>query len=300
MSRIRAGTPTVTSGPFDFSSPSRSGGVTLVDRSIGSSATRRSRRVASSIFLIIFLLSSATSFTARSAGPVTAPAGSDADSAATPPVGSVETTPAPSTTSAALPVKTALASTNSPGLVLTNGMEALDDTYKLAIGDRLSLRIIEDEEDPVSLFVTDSGDVAIPYIGRFPAVGKTCQQLAVQLKKELEKEYFYHATVILAVDLKTRSRGKVYLVGAIRQPGPEDVPSDEQLTLSKAILRAGGFTENADQRKVKVNRPASSPDGEDQTFTVDVSAVIKDGKIESDVPLKPGDMVIVSERLFRF
>ena len=144
--------------------------------------------------------------------------------------------------------------TNLSPAAATNGMDALDDQHRLAIGDRLSFRIVEDEEDPKPLFVTDSGDLEVPLIGRFPAVNKTCKQLARDLKTELEKEYYYHATVIVAVDVMTKSRGKVYLVGPVRMPGPQEIPSDEVLTLSKAILRAGGFGDYADKHKVRVTR----------------------------------------------
>ena len=77
--------------------------------------------------------------------------------------------------------------------------------------------------------VTDSGDVQLPYIGRYPAVGKTCKELALALKTELEKDYYKQATVIVAVDSKPRSRGKIYLTGAIGAPGPQDISSDVRL-----------------------------------------------------------------------
>src|SRR5206468_5568681 len=84
---------------------------------------------------------------------------------------------------------------------------ALDEKHKLAIGDRLSFRIEEDQEDPKPLTVTDSGDLELPYLGRFPAENKTCKELAREIKAELEKEYYYQATVIIAVDSMTKSRG---------------------------------------------------------------------------------------------
>ena len=186
--------------------------------------------------------------------------------------------------------------TNAPSF-RTNSMDSLDDSYKLAIGDRLSYRIIEDEEDPKPLMVTDSGDVEFPYIGRFPVVGKTCKQLALALKAELEKEYYYEATVILAVDFMTKSRGKIYLVGPVRAPGPQEIPSDEILTLSKAILRAGGFGEYADKKNVKVTRRTG---GEDQTFIVNVAEVLEKGKTAGDLPLEPGDFIYIPERAIRF
>jgi protein involved in polysaccharide export with SLBB domain len=192
------------------------------------------------------------------------------------------------------------ASTNAPKSSSTNSMEALDDKYKLAIGDKLSFRIVEDEEDPKPLFVTDSGDLEIPYIGRFPAIAKTCKQLAQDLKAELCKEYFYQATVIIAVDLMTKSRGKVYVVGPVRAPGPQDIPSDETLTLSKAILRAGGFGDFADKHNVRITRKSGSGSKTDQTFIVDVAQILEKGKTDLDLPLEPGDFIYVPERSIRF
>src|SRR5579862_2317788 len=42
-------------------------------------------------------------------------------------------------------------------------MENLDNKHKLAIGDALSFRIVEDLEDPKPLVVTDSGDLEVQY-----------------------------------------------------------------------------------------------------------------------------------------
>ncbi|HUZ07731.1 MAG TPA: polysaccharide biosynthesis/export family protein [Candidatus Paceibacterota bacterium] len=196
---------------------------------------------------------------------------------------------------AALPANaSASGSTNLPAA------NVLDDKYRLAIGDQLSFQILEDGDPPVHLVVTDSGDLQVPYIGRYPAVGKTCKQLAQELKVELEKEYYKHATVIVAVDLKPESRGKIYLVGAIRAPGPEDISSDEVLTVSKAILRAGGFTDSADEKHVKVTRSTGTGTGGDKTFIVNVKQILENGKTADDLPVQPGDLIFVPERMIQF
>jgi protein involved in polysaccharide export with SLBB domain len=205
--------------------------------------------------------------------------------------------PGPGTNSSSVAVAPG-AATNSPAVGVTNSMDSLDDKYKLAIGDRLSFRIIEDEEpEPKPLFVTDSGDLEVPYLGRFPALGKSCKELAFALKAELEKDYYYHVNVILAVDLMTKSRGKVYLVGPVRAPGPQEIPSDEVFTLSKAILRAGGFSDFADKKNVKITRKSGR---EDKTFTVNVADILEKGKTEADLTLEPGDFIYVPERSIRF
>ncbi len=182
----------------------------------------------------------------------------------------------------------------------TNAFNVLDDKYHLAIGDQLSFRIIEDEDDPKILTVTDSGDIQVPYIGSFPAAGKTCKELALALKPELEKEYYRQATVIIVVDSKPRSRGKIYLVGAIHAPGPQEISSDEELTVSRAILRAGSFTDFADEKNVRITRGSGTgPDGK-KTFTVNVARIFEKGDTEGDLALEPGDLIFVPERMIRF
>jgi protein involved in polysaccharide export with SLBB domain len=202
---------------------------------------------------------------------------------------------------ARLPAATnASPSTNVSPAAITNSMDALDDKHTLAIGDRISFRIEEDEDDPKSLTVTDSGDLEIPNLGRFPAENRTCRQLARELKTALEKEYYYQATVIIAVDSMARSRGKVYLVGPVRMPGPQELPSDEVLTLSKAILRAGDFTDFADKHNVKITRQGGAGESDKVTLVVDVGQIFDKGKTENDVPLKPGDLIYIPERMIRF
>ena len=183
---------------------------------------------------------------------------------------------------------------------ITNQVSQLDDKYKLAIGDQLSFRILEDEDDPKVIVVTDSGELQVPYIGRYPAVGKTCKQLSEELKLALEKDYYYRATVIIAVDSKPKSRGKIYLAGAVGAPGPQDISGDENLTVSKAILRAGGLNGFANGKEVKVTRSAGSQPGGEKTFTVNVTRILEKGKTGEDVPLQPGDFIFVPDRMIRF
>ena len=196
----------------------------------------------------------------------------------------------------------AIITTNSVAVTLnsSNAFNVLDDKYRLSIGDQLSFQIIEDEDDPKAITVTDSGDVQVPYIGRYPAVGKTCKQLALALKTELEKDYYKQATVVIAVDSKPRSRGKIYLVGAIHAPGPQEIASDESLTVSKAIVRAGSFTDFADEKNVRITRSTGSGPDDKQIITVNVARIIEKSDTQNDLVLQPGDLIFVPERMIRF
>jgi protein involved in polysaccharide export with SLBB domain len=175
----------------------------------------------------------------------------------------------------------------------TNSMEVLDDKKKLGSNDFVSFRVVEDRDnDSQRLRVNDSGELEVPYIGLVPAQGKTCKELAFNIKGTLEKEYYYHATVILAVDrVSEKSRGRIYVYGSVKSQGPQEVPPDESYTVSKAVIRAGGFGDFANKRKVKVTRK----NGKD--FMVDLKRVIEEGHTEEDVVLQPDDQIYVPQRL---
>jgi protein involved in polysaccharide export with SLBB domain len=162
--------------------------------------------------------------------------------------------------------------------------------------DFVSFRVVEDRDNESQhLRVNDNGELEVPYIGLVPAQGKTCRQLAYSIKSALEREYYYHATVILAVDrISGKSRGKVYVYGAVKGQGPQEIPPDEVYTVSKAVIRAGGFGDFADKRKVKLTRK----DGQD--MVVDLKRVIEQGHTEDDVVLRPDDQIYVPQRLVNF
>src|ERR1051325_251943 len=199
------------------------------------------------------------------------------------------TSPAPSASRPPVPDSPPGTST----VMLTNSMEVLDDKKKLGPNDFVSFRVVEDrDDDSQRLRVNDNGELEVPYIGPVPAQGKTCKKLARDIKGALEKEYYYHATVILALDrVSEKSRGRVYVYGSVKAQGPQEIPADENYTVSKAIIKAGGFGAFANKRKVKLTRKNG------QEFNVDLKRVIEEAHTDEDLVLEPDDQIYVPQRL---
>jgi protein involved in polysaccharide export with SLBB domain len=195
-------------------------------------------------------------------------------------------------------------------------MAALDDKVTLQPGDRISFRVIEDRDDAVPRIVTDTGEVDFPYIGRVKVQGQTCHQVAVELKRLLEVDYYKRATVIVGLDVIDQSNKVVphdlaWVVGQVRQVGPQELSKVQPTTVSQIILRAGGFGDFADQRRVKIiHRAALSPttDGAEpppvigniqDAQVVDVKAIFE-GHSSVDPVVKPNDYIIVPKRAVNF
>ena len=186
-----------------------------------------------------------------------------------------------------------------PLLESTWSMDALDDQQKLGPGDRIIYRVIEDEDEPRTLTITDSGDLDVPYYGLVHAAGKTSLQLAREIKTLLQRRLYRQATVILALELvnKTRVTGKVYVTGQVRNKGGYDIPANETLTVSKAILNAGGFSDFSDKKHVRLVRKTA--EGE-KTYVVNVTDIWEKSRLDKDLAVQPGDLIDVPKSLVNY
>jgi len=187
----------------------------------------------------------------------------------------------------------------APEELSNNRMETLDNTRRLEVGDTINYRVVEDRAEPVTLPVTDSGDVEIPMVGRIRAAGKTPRTLAGEVKKLLEKSLYQKATVVIGLAKATAAPlGKVYISGQVASQGAYEIPRGEPLSVARLIIEAGGFADFADKRRVRVVRVGDS--GKKERLTVDVKDVLEKGNVEKDLILEPGDFVHVPERFINF
>lgn len=175
-----------------------------------------------------------------------------------------------------------------------------DRDKQLSVGDQVTFAIAEDKEPPALKRVTDTGDLDVPYVGRVHVAGKTCATAAREIKKLLDAEYYYNATVKLGIDQVNRAAamGKIYVSGLVKSPGAQEFYTGEKMSVSAVILKAGGFAQYADTKGVKVVRKAR--DGRTDSFVVDMKAVLERGKMDQDVEVFDGDYVIVPQRLWNY
>jgi protein involved in polysaccharide export with SLBB domain len=221
----------------------------------------------------------------------------------TPTVGSM--TPAAGNTSAA---SAASAAASEPAFIpshgpdlsnvpMPNSMDLIDNLHKLQQGDQFVYQVLEDGDKPSLLFVDETGNVNIPYYGRFKAGGMTLRQAAFAVQKELENpaNQLYKRATVLAVPFSGGSRGQVNVIGEVNRPGPLDVPTDHVLSLWEAILEAGGFTASADHEHLRlVHRDPTDPSN-DSSKELNFTKMQSDGTVTS-VILQPGDFIDVPSK----
>jgi protein involved in polysaccharide export with SLBB domain len=197
--------------------------------------------------------------------------------------------------------------TSAPALsaATLNSMEALDDKTPLQDGDSVSFRVIEDRDEAVQRLVTDTGHVDFPYIGPVKVEGKTCHQVALEVKKLLEVDYYKQATVIIGLDLivgqqNTKPKDYAWVMGEVRQVGPLELEKQQPMTVSQLIMRAGGPSDFADLRRVKLTHHVegggtNAADAKNAQI-IDVKAIF-DGKSTTDPTVVAGDYIIIPKKV---
>lgn len=178
-------------------------------------------------------------------------------------------------------------------------MQVVDPDKKLSAGDQVTIEIVEDKEGGLPRVVTAAGAIDVPPLGRVQVAGKTTTEAAADIRRRLEADYYYHATVKLNIDRVSPTvvnRGTVTISGQVRVPGPQQMIEGEALTLSVAIQKSGNFTEWANQGKVKLTRLVG---GKPEDKEYDVEKIIRDNNPNADPVLENGDRVFVPKTWFR-
>jgi len=176
-------------------------------------------------------------------------------------------------------------------------MDFLNDTRTFRVSDRMWLNIIEEKEVPVRLFVNDRGYITAPYINDVYALGKTQKQLAFEIKRLLEVDFFHQATVIISLKEGDNIRGEITVLGEVKSPGKHRVPADQIMYVSDAVLAAGNVTSGADARAVTVVRQDPKNRDAELRFIVDVQGILETGRFEYDMPVEPDDLILVPRQV---
>jgi polysaccharide export outer membrane protein len=139
---------------------------------------------------------------------------------------------------------------------------------------------------------TVSADLKNGKIARRGASGETAE-IRVDIDELLKRGALDKNIVIAPGDIVIipfkRPEERVLVVGEVRTP--RTIAFREGLTLLDAFVEAGGGTEYADLDSVKVVR--TDVDGKKQELGVDLARILKKADLSKNLPLLPGDIVMV-------
>jgi polysaccharide export outer membrane protein len=162
---------------------------------------------------------------------------------------------------------------------------AAKEEYRIGPGDVLHVSVWNNEELTLDVMVRPDGKISLPLIQDVTAAGLTAEELRSIIEVRL-KEYLIEPVVTATV--KEVNYPKFFIMGEISKPGT--YPLREKLTVLQAISLAGGFTQFAAPRNIRLIRNNGSTR---ENIRINYYELIRSGDQDKNLFLVPGDTVIV-------
>jgi polysaccharide biosynthesis/export protein len=161
------------------------------------------------------------------------------------------------------------------------------DDYKIGAGDVLEINVWKEPDASVrGVVVRPDGKISMALIKEVYVVGLTPIQLEKLIADELTKVMNLPPDVtVIVTGINSK---KIYVIGKVKKEGP--ISYTYRMTVMQALSEAGGITDYAKKNKIYVLR---NDNGREFRFPFDYSAALKGQKMELNVPLEPGDQIVV-------
>ncbi len=168
------------------------------------------------------------------------------------------------------------------------------EEYRIGVGDSLRINVWRNAELSSDVPVRPDGMISLPLVGDIQAAGQTTNDLADALTTALI-DYVRNpqVTVIVTNPASADFQRRVRITGAVRNP--QSLAFREGMTVLDLVLMAGGPNEFASSNNAKLYRRV---EGKVKVYPIYLNDLIEKGKVETNYPLQPSDIVTVPERAF--
>ena len=152
------------------------------------------------------------------------------------------------------------------------------------------------QPNEMTVIVDQKGEITLPYLLQEPI---QCNGLSLEeLKQKVVEAYsFFIRQPQVMVTFAPIDRnpmavspwGTVTVLGEVLNPGPVNMPSTMDFTVTKVLQAAGGLKPYADRGNIRVTR--CDKDGKQTRIDIDLNEIGKDGRIDKDILVRAGDVV---------
>jgi polysaccharide biosynthesis/export protein len=175
--------------------------------------------------------------------------------------------------------------------------------YTLGAGDRIQIDIfnVPEYSGPNGQHqIQADGSLSLPLIGSLSVAGMTLEQASNSVKDRYGK---YLKRPVITMKLLAARPLQIAIAGEINRPGAYTISSAagpggtaEQMgtqmpTISRALRMAGGITQSADVRQIKIRRPQRN--AAEQIISVDLWELLQNGDLRADLTLRDGDTIFI-------
>lgn len=173
--------------------------------------------------------------------------------------------------------------------------EANPAEYVLGQGDVIRIRVLNEEDLDKTVTVSSDGFITYPLLGDLRVDGLSVSQLTDQISYLLSQNFLVDPKVVVEI-AKQRSK-KVYIMGAVKQPGYQELQGDQRLL--GTLLNAGGPNSfDAEVRILRLPKQeiAGSEQGTLSPIVVDLNKLFLKGDQSQNILLQDGDVLMVAAK----
>jgi polysaccharide export outer membrane protein len=164
--------------------------------------------------------------------------------------------------------------------------------YRIGPGDTLKVYVFQNDELSTTVPVRPDGKISTPLVEDMVAVGKSPSQLARDIEKSLA-EYVKAPKVNVVVMVAVSVFSQVKIIGQVKTP--QALPYRDGMTVLDAVLAVGGLGQFAAGNRAHIVR---TENGKQTEIKVKLDALVNSGDMKQNLPLKPGDVLVVPETRF--
>lgn len=169
---------------------------------------------------------------------------------------------------------------------------AVSPDYRIGPGDTLKISVFQNDNLSATLPVRPDGKISSPLVEDMVAVGKTPTQLARDIEKSLG-EYIKAPKVSVVVTIALSVYSQVKVIGQVKTP--ESLPFHDGMTVLDAVLAAGGLSQFAAGNRARLVR---QDHGKETEIKIKLDDLMNKGDTKQNLPLMPGDILVVPETRF--
>ncbi len=182
-----------------------------------------------------------------------------------------------------------------PSVGVTAGAATYEDTsdYRIGPGDSLDIVVWHEKDLSNRVPVRPDGRISMPLLGDVVAAGKTPMDLAKDIQDKLKPFVKDPLVTVTPVEFVGPTARQVRVIGEAVQP--RAVPYRSNMTLLDVMIQVGGLSRYADGDRAVIVRVEK---GVQKTYHVHLDGLIRDGDINQNVAMQPGDVLIIPQRFF--
>jgi polysaccharide biosynthesis/export protein len=175
------------------------------------------------------------------------------------------------------------AGADQPATTGMSGSQSPSD-YVIGADDMLHISVWKEPDLSETLPVRPDGKISMPLLGDVDAAGMSPTNLGNSIRDKLKK---YIADPRVTVVVTAMNSQRVFVTGEVNKPGSMTLLP--HMTVLQA-LATSGFTQFANLKGIYLLR---NQNGRQVRFPFNYKDVVKGNHPEQNIPLKPGDTIVV-------